>query len=452
MKKEQKVKLGMSLALATLLSLSVTGCGGGDSATADAISSAVDVTVERGKVYDANVTDSSTPPQVATQKARQNVYTFANAPVYPVVVNGGWIDVNDDGLMDVNDTKLDIQMMSYTTVVTPVSTFIADANETLREQKLADLLAALNTAKVGTDANVTAEDLLKVPSAAPRDVMVISNAIFKDMKENPTVAPALNDVITQYGTIYSPTATSVELEQAVLAVLETTSTVEKVSLADLSTYEHDVLGVALSPLAKGLIDGTITSEHYMLNPVHSHFMADFRFDFGATYYETWRVQDNILTISGADGDKTEVIFESATPTNGSSITIKGYYGDTIQDTTGYTVTVVEPEPIVTTPTNPVVTTPTTVDLSGYGSIIIYKNIDQTIADSLLTVYQNNSGFKSESRSASCTDFGFTNPTTYANVSTYTIIDGAASRVCVESDYTSAAYGSGSANILAYYGN
>ena len=67
-----------SITLATLL---LTGCGGGSSDSVPAgTSTAVDITVERGKVYDANVTDSSTPPKVATQNSGQNVYRFAKIP------------------------------------------------------------------------------------------------------------------------------------------------------------------------------------------------------------------------------------------------------------------------------------------------------------------------------------------------------------------------------------
>lgn len=88
MELKQSKKLGMSLALATLLSLGVSGCGGSSDGASAGVTG-VDVTVERGKVYDANVTDSSTPAQVASQKNGKNVYTFANAPTYPVVVTGG---------------------------------------------------------------------------------------------------------------------------------------------------------------------------------------------------------------------------------------------------------------------------------------------------------------------------------------------------------------------------
>lgn len=205
MKTEQYKAIGMSLALASVLALGTTGCGGSsDNGTPATVtpSTATDVTVERGKVYDANVTDSSTPAQVATQKIGKNVYTFAKAPTYPVVVNGGWIDVNGDGKQGTEDVPLDIQMKSYTTTVTPITTYVADANKTIRKQKLEALAAELNANGVGEDANVTVEDLLKVPSDAPSDVMITANAIYKDYKEHNSTTQTDNDaVLSQFSTI-----------------------------------------------------------------------------------------------------------------------------------------------------------------------------------------------------------------------------------------------------------
>lgn len=202
MKIDKNMKISMSLALATVLSLGVTGCGGSSDSAPAATSTATDVTVERGKVYDANVTDSSTPAQVATQKIGKNVYTFAKTPTYPVVVNGGWIDVNGDGKQGTEDVPLDIQMKSYTTTVTPITTYVADANKTIREQKLEALVAELNANGVGEDANITAEDLLKVPSDAPSDVMITANAIYKDYKEHNSTTQTDNDaVLSQFSTI-----------------------------------------------------------------------------------------------------------------------------------------------------------------------------------------------------------------------------------------------------------
>ncbi|QSZ42008.1 hypothetical protein GJV85_07765 [Sulfurimonas aquatica] len=448
MKIEKNMKIGMSLALVTVLSLGVTGC------TSDSNDSApgTDVVVERGKVFGANVTDSSSPAQVATQKSRQNVYTFTNEPVYPVLVNGGWIDVNDDGVMDLNDVKLDIEMRSYTTTVTPVTTFIADANETIRDSKLNDLVARLNANGVGEAGSVTAEDLLKVPSKAPRDVFVVANAIYKDMKENSNALPDENAVLTQFGTIDSSLgadATAKDFEVKVIGDLVTNKNVFAVNNSEIALFNKDILGL-VSTLETAILQNNITGIDNIFD--NSVFKDDYTVDVifqpgGTPNVYNWSVVGNVLTVEMMDGDKEVFTFDSQTPTNGSSVTHVGYYGDTMQDYGSTTIA-------LTTPTvvTPDASTNTSVNLSGYSSIIIYKNISQPIADSLLSGFSNNSGFKSENTTASCTDFGFTNPTVTANVKVYTIIDGLNSRSCSEADYANQVGTSGNANILAYYGN
>jgi len=122
---------------------------------------------------------------------------------------------------------------------------------------------------------------------------------------------------------------------------------------------------------------------------------------------------------------------------------------------------VVPDPVVPDPVvpDPVVPDPILPNLSGYSSVLIYKNVSQTLADVLLGSYSNLGGFEFQNASANCTDFGFTTPTsisvaggiatkTYSeiNMTTYAV------RACAEADYANAEYGSGSASVLAYYGN
>jgi len=370
MKIEQYKKIGMSVALATVLSLSVTGCGGSSDSE-----SGTDVTVERGKVYDATVTDSSTPVQTATQKSGKNVYTFSKAPTFPVIVTGGWIDVNDDGKQGTEDVALDIQMKSYTTTVTPITTYVADADKTIREQKLEALAAKLNESGIGEDATITVEDLLKVPSAAPADVMITANAIYKDFKEKGnTTGTNDTEILSQFSTIEGYVAAG----------------------ADAKTFEEAV----------------------MQNLVN---------------------QNLINTYTQAYIDSLKPVVE--TPSTGGGDTTTGG-GDT---TTGSGNTGGTALP----------------DLSSYSSIVIYKNISQTVADTLLSEYSANNGFQSSKTTASCTDFGFTANDLRSQASTmgfttklYSINNTTSyvSKTCTEADYSGAQYASGNVNILAYYGN
>jgi len=231
MKTEQYKKIGMSLVLTTVLSLATTGCSSSDTPA----SSGNDVTVERGKVYNANVVDASTPPQVAKEKANLNVYTFAKAPVFPVTVTGGWIDVNDNGVPDANDTKLDITMKSYGTTVTPVTTFIADANETVRQKNLDDLVAKVN-ASTPDDANITAEELLQLPSKAKPATFVTANAIYQNIKINGTATLDGLGIDTLYAFDLNATA----LEEKVVSSLKVIGNLKDLNASEIDTFKGEM--------------------------------------------------------------------------------------------------------------------------------------------------------------------------------------------------------------------
>jgi regulator of RNase E activity RraB len=160
----------LSLAVVSALSIGLTGCGGGSSSD-----STTNVEVERGKIYDATVTDSSTPVKTATATTGSNIYKFDGTPTYPIRVTGGWIDVDGDGEMSSNDIENDLELTSYSTVVTPVTTFLADGNESVRAEKLAALLE---------DLNVTEDELMKVPSKANNKAIILNNAVYKAIQEN----------------------------------------------------------------------------------------------------------------------------------------------------------------------------------------------------------------------------------------------------------------------------
>lgn len=219
-------KLSYSLAILALLGFSACGGGGGgaSSSIAPTQSSATDVTVERGKVYGATVTDSSTPPQTAKEKANLNVYTFAKKPTYPVMATGGWIDVNGDGKKDAKDVDLDITLKSYSNTVTPVTTYIADANKTIRENRLKGLKDRLNANGVGVSTEITEEELLKVPSKVQNsDFSVLVNAIYKDMKEHGGNLDNSNEdsILSQFDTVKGLTLSTnpKEIEATVMSNL-----------------------------------------------------------------------------------------------------------------------------------------------------------------------------------------------------------------------------------------
>jgi len=199
-------RLGISLAVVSALSLGLTGCGSSDStdsatSTTTTISDSANsaentVTVERGKVYGATVTDSTTPTnQTATQNDGENTYTFENEIVYPVKVEGGFIDVDGDGQYSEGDLDLDMELVSYEDNVTTISTYISkDANGDLipseeeRQAKLDSLVAALD------DPTATAQELLKLPSDQAEKAQMATNALYAQMAEPNSTDVDLSEV------------------------------------------------------------------------------------------------------------------------------------------------------------------------------------------------------------------------------------------------------------------
>jgi hypothetical protein len=208
----------LSVSLAVITTLSLNGCGG--SSSNDKIPSAGDqspeatvlsksITVERGATYDANVTDAN--GQIAVQNNQENVYVFATTPKAPITAKGGWIDVDGDGELTANDIELDIEMKSYSDNITPLTTYIADADQTKRDEKLADLVSKSGTSK---------EELLKVATKADKKAIIAINAIFQEMKEaNSTNITAQNiqTTISSFSEFLTSDKNSSELAKAIEA-------------------------------------------------------------------------------------------------------------------------------------------------------------------------------------------------------------------------------------------
>ena len=197
-------RFGISLAVVSALGLGLTGCGSSDSDTSSTTPTAQvtditkTVTVERGKVYGATVTDSTEPTnQTATQNEGKNTYTFEDEIVYPVKVEGGFIDVDGNGEYSEGDLELDMELVSYEDKVTAISTYISKdkageyiPSEAERQAKLDELVAELD------DANATAQELLKLPSEQIQKAQMATNAVYSKMAENNSTDVDLGEVTT----------------------------------------------------------------------------------------------------------------------------------------------------------------------------------------------------------------------------------------------------------------
>jgi predicted small lipoprotein YifL len=236
----------LSLAVISALSISFTACGGGGSSSPSDNNNngggdtTTNIEVERGKVYDANITDSSNPVKVATMTVGSNVYTFSTTPTYPIKAVGGWIDVDGDGNMTTSDVVNDLNLTSYSKVITPITTYLGDINSTQGKARLEQLISDMNT---------TEADLLKVPSKSNKNAIVVQNAIYNVMKTRGTtdIGSHYSDINSSFTTLKTyvdsdpskTTAAQISLfaESKVVSDLTTGGKITKLDSAKISVIE-----------------------------------------------------------------------------------------------------------------------------------------------------------------------------------------------------------------------
>ena len=173
------------------------GCGGGSGDSSSATPSSVtptDVTVERGAIFGATVTDANGIEATAT--AGSNVYKFANTPKYPIKATGGVIDIDADATTT-ND-QIDFsnkELTSYSTVITPITDYLGDTTSDAGKAKL----ASLKTLSGITDN----DDLLKkVPSAVGKnELLVLTNAIYSIQNDNSITEKSIENVTSKFDTL-----------------------------------------------------------------------------------------------------------------------------------------------------------------------------------------------------------------------------------------------------------
>jgi len=219
----------ITLTAMSIVGLMLIGCGGGggdsSSTTAPVSATATDVTVERGKVFDANVTDAN--GAIGVDKNGTNVYTFASQPIYPISVKGGWIDVDGDSRKTPADVELTLELKSYSNIITPLTTYIADANETIRNSKLSAL-----SQKFG----LTVDELKTLPSVGSKNALLLQNAIYEHLKLNETNFANINldSVKTSYDSLGVIASNNPDMNQS-----ELTKLIEKGVIKNLITQSKE---------------------------------------------------------------------------------------------------------------------------------------------------------------------------------------------------------------------
>ncbi len=122
-------KLGFISAVAATILFSGCGGGGSSSSPANTLESvSKTITVERGPLLDANVTDALGHGAIELGAGE---YTFDHNPEYPISATGGYIDVNRDGKIDAGEVRNELKLKALSgDVVTMATTLASDANKT----------------------------------------------------------------------------------------------------------------------------------------------------------------------------------------------------------------------------------------------------------------------------------------------------------------------------------
>ncbi len=176
------------------------------------------ITVERGPVFMATVKDANGLVALNSKFGMSNIYEFNATPKAPISVSGGYIDINNNSILDENDTKLDINMSSYSNIVSPITTLVGniDNNSTIYNHLINNY--EINKSQIF--------DL--VPSKTSKDVIILSNAIYKSLRSSFVFASSdFNQSIIDINTSYEQSFThitdlkelSVELETQLMTDL-----------------------------------------------------------------------------------------------------------------------------------------------------------------------------------------------------------------------------------------
>ncbi|HEO98548.1 MAG: DUF2202 domain-containing protein [Campylobacterales bacterium] len=113
--------LKQSFIVSTLAALVLAGCSG-TSSTDTETSSETEITVERGPVEGATVTDAN--GQLA-QYMGQSRYRFSTKPAFPINAEGGYIDINRNGTIEAGEVKLQYKLEAQQGEVVTVVTTLA---------------------------------------------------------------------------------------------------------------------------------------------------------------------------------------------------------------------------------------------------------------------------------------------------------------------------------------
>jgi len=229
----------------SIISLCFIGCGPSgscDSINLDSNSpkkvNGIDIKVERGAVFMSTVTDIDGKVASKNSLGFSNIYTFATQPKYPIYAKGGYIDVNGDGkLTKQADKKLDIDMLSYSNIISPLTTLVGDDNVSIEY--------------LHKNYNLSRSDIFdKVPSKTSIDTILFSNIAYIAIKNGYSIkSDEFKETVTNIKEIYNQkfadikdlTQLSIALEEEILKEKNSTAIdTNEIDSIQNSVANHDI--------------------------------------------------------------------------------------------------------------------------------------------------------------------------------------------------------------------
>lgn len=291
-------KIGLA---AVAASLALVGCGGGGTSTDT--SAGTLVSVSNAPVYNATVTDAN--GQVASQVPGTYQYQFASAPTYPISASGGWMDINLNETYDAGtDVPLAYTMKSYATTVTPVTTFIADEDESVREAKLQ---------KLSDDFNISTDILLNIPAEQAISEEAMRLAILAASLTRTKLANGdmnLTDVNTTFNDVMSAGFDETNITTFISGV-EDEVTTQLINDGDLTTVGDNVT-VSAGSLVGKTVYTTLPDEFFGIKITFSDDLTSIAWTdllTGENGTNNIIANDENITVKMTDGDP-DIIFSN----------------------------------------------------------------------------------------------------------------------------------------------
>ena len=325
------------LVLSTLTAAFLVGCGGGGgSSSSTPTVTTTDITVERGAIWGATVTDAT--GKSAVQKVGDsNIYTFDTAITYPVKSVGGIIDI--DGDSTTTDDIFDFtgkELISYTNVITPITNYLGDITTESGKAKLAKLESL----------GLTKDDLVNTVASKSTtkkaEMISLTNALFELMNDSDTNNDDLTNEAnyTSFKNRFDTFVNMVKDDVAINAKASSQALEETVLKGVLNNYT-EAEGKSKIEQIKGasftLTSDMLSGKTYKLNPNDDASYVVFKLNADGTSSEigylengsveytednaTWSIVDGKLQITLSDKSVDTYTF-ATTPANGVKVTVK----------------------------------------------------------------------------------------------------------------------------------